>query len=147
MNEIRKIEVSDSGEYYIDLGEKVCNSLGWNVGDVVEWTDNKDGSFTLTKAVAEIEKELVLVECVSSYVMRYVVEVPKGKKEWALDTVSMHEAKEFSQRWLGETITSHRVIEHDEFINLCKQDNDYLSHWAPEKMEDSFITKYDAKKK
>ena len=42
------------------------------------------------------ETQLVLVECVSMFRMRYLVEVPVGidsygndKKDWALDTVSM----------------------------------------------------------
>ena len=150
MNSIRKIEISDTGEHYIDLGVEVCNMLGWNVDDVIQWTDNKDGSFTLQKkdpVPDKVETELVLVDCISSYRMRYVVEVPKGKAEWALDTVTMDDAREFSQRWLGETISSHRVIEHSEFIALCKEDNDYLSHWAPEQMEDNFITKWVPNKK
>lgn len=148
MREVRKIEISDTGDYYIDLGEDLCNSLGWEVDDIIQWTDNKDGSFTLHKKDPDnVETELVLVECISTYRMRYVVEVPKGKAEWALDTVTMEDAKEFSQRWLGETITSHRVIEHSEFIDLCKEDNDYLSHWAPEKMEDTFITRWVPNKK
>ena len=43
------------------------------------------------------ETEWVLVECVSTFRMRYMVEVPKDKSEYALDTVTMNEAKEFSQ--------------------------------------------------
>ena len=42
------------------------------------------------------ETELVLVETVFQHRMRYVVEVPQGKKDWALDTVVCQEAQEFS---------------------------------------------------
>jgi hypothetical protein len=44
-----------------------------------------------------MKTEFVLVECVSTFRMRYVVEVPEGKSEYALDTVVMNEANEFSQ--------------------------------------------------
>lgn len=37
------------GELLLDLGHEVCESLGWNVGDTIEWLDNEDGSWTLKK--------------------------------------------------------------------------------------------------
>jgi hypothetical protein len=38
------------GELLLDLGEEFCAELGWQVGDTLEWTDNKDGTWTLTKS-------------------------------------------------------------------------------------------------
>jgi hypothetical protein len=64
--------------------------------------------------------------------MRYVVEVPEGKKEWALDTVTMNEADEFSQEHLGETIVSHRVITNEEYLKIFDEDNAYLKDWEEE---------------
>jgi hypothetical protein len=82
----------------------------------------------------------VLVETISQFRERYVVEVPTGtdafgkpKADWALDTVTMEEAKEFSQEHLGETIISHRVLSYDEVIKLCDQDNDHCKDWPEEK--------------
>jgi isopentenyldiphosphate isomerase len=86
------------------------------------------------------ETELVLVETVSMFRMRYMVEVPKGKSEWALDTVVMQEAKEFSQKHLDETIVSHRVVSKKEALELCDQDNDYLTTWSKTEKVDSFFT-------
>jgi len=93
------------------------------------------------------ETQLVLVECVSMFRMRYLVEVPVGtdnygydKKEWALDTVSMEEAKEFSQQHIGENIVSSRVISKEEALALCDQDNDYASSWPEEKKIEQFFT-------
>ena len=86
------------------------------------------------------ETELVLVECIQQYRMRYVVEVPIGKSEWALDTVTMEEAVEFSQLSLGETIVSHRVVSNDEVVQLCDEDNDYCSLWDTEKKFEVFVT-------
>ena len=89
------------------------------------------------------ETELVLVECIQQYRMRYVVEVPVGKSEWALDTVTMEEATEFSQLDLGETIVSHRVVSKDDVLELCDEDNDYCSSWDTEKKFEVFVTHLD----
>jgi len=88
-----------------------------------------------------VKKEWVLVECVQSYRMRYMVEVPEGKSEWALDTVSMHQAKEFSQQDIGETIVSHRVISEEDALQLCDVDNDYCKSWNEHLKVKSFFTK------
>ena len=37
------------GELMLDLGQSLCDHLGWQAGDRVEWIDNKDGSWTLKK--------------------------------------------------------------------------------------------------
>lgn len=92
-------------------------------------------------------KQLVLVEAVSMFRMRYVVEVPVGiddygndKTLWALDTVVMGDAKEFSQKHLDETIVSHRVVSMDEALALCDEDNDYTASWPTEKKIENFFT-------
>ncbi len=84
--------------------------------------------------------EFVLVECVSTFRMRYLVEVPEGKSEWALDTVTMNEAKEFSQEHIGEQIISHRVVTKDEAIAICDVDNHYCKSWTEEQKINSFFT-------
>lgn len=84
----------------------------------------------------------VLVNTISQYRMRYMVEVPDASKAgWALDTVTMNEAKEFSQHWLGETIFSHRLIDEKEAAELYRKDNDYLSHWSDEEIMEQAFTK------
>lgn len=88
-----------------------------------------------------VKKEWVLVECVQSYRMRYMVEVPEGKSEWALDTVSMHQAKEFSQQDIGETIVSHRVISEEDALELCDVDNHYAKSWTGHHKVTCFFTK------
>jgi hypothetical protein len=86
------------------------------------------------------KKEWVLVDCVSTFRMRYLVEVPEGKKEWALDTVVMHEAKEFSQEHIGEQIVSHRVVTKEEALAICDEDNNYCASWNDEQKEKAFFT-------
>ena len=122
---IVELEQDENGDLILPLGDELCSELGWKVGDTIQWIDNGDGSWSMKK----MEKELVLVECVSTFRMRYVVEVPAGKKEWAMDTVVMNEAEELSQEHLGEQIVSHRVISEDEYLRIFDEDNDYLKSW------------------
>lgn len=37
------------GELLLDLGNELCDELGWKPGDVIEWHDNQDGTWTLRK--------------------------------------------------------------------------------------------------
>ena len=90
-----------------------------------------------------MKKEWVLVECVSTFRMRYMVEVPEGKDEWALDTVTMNDAKEFSQENLGEQIFSHRVVSKKEALNICDKDNDYTRDWTSKMKMDAFFTTWE----
>ena len=40
---------SDNGDLVLDLGNELCEQLGWAIGDTIDWKDNGDGSWTLTK--------------------------------------------------------------------------------------------------
>ena len=91
----------------------------------------------------------VLVDTLAQYRMRYLIEVPDNHDDtefpcsaitWAEDTVTMEEMKEFSQKWLGETITSSREVSKEEIISLCDKDNEYCSSWQPEKKLEVFVT-------
>ena len=138
------VKENENGDAIIEFPEDVMAQAGWNEGDNIQWTDNKDGSWTLTKIVPATEKEWVLVDCISTFRHRYVVQVPQGKAEWALDTVSMNQAKEFSQLHLGETIVSHRVVTEDEALAICDVDNDYLTSWtSAQKIKNLFTTEED----
>jgi hypothetical protein len=70
-----------------------------------------------------------------------MVQVPTGKKEWAMDTVVMHQAKEFSQEHLGEQIVSHRVVSEEDALKICDEDNDYARVWSDEHKINTFFTK------
>jgi hypothetical protein len=135
---IVELEKDENGNLILPLSDELCAEAGWNIGDTIEWIDNGNGSWTLRKI--EMTKELVLVECVSMFRMRYVVEVPAGKKEWALDTVAMNEAEEFSQEHIGEEIVSHRVINEAEYLRIFNEDNSYLKSWD-DKQKFNFITR------
>jgi hypothetical protein len=72
--------------------------------------------------------------------MRYMVEVPEEHIDWAMDTVTMNEAKEFSQEHLGETIVSRRAVSEEEALAICDEDNDYCSSWTSDKKKEVFFT-------
>lgn len=134
---------NETGEVILPLSDEMVLEAGWNLGDQIEWIDNHDGSWTMRKVE---KKQWVMVECISQFRQRYMVEVPEGEIDWALDTVTMEEAKEFSQKHLGETIVSHRVMTEDEAIALCDVDNDYVNGkygppWTKEQKIKAFFTK------
>ena len=128
-----------TGDLILPLPEKLLKETGWKTGDTLDWNDNGDGTFSMTKK--EATTEWVLVETVSQFRERYMVEVPIGKQLWALDTVTLNEAKEFSQEHLGETIISHRVVSVEEALSMCDRDNAYCSSWSDDKKMDAFFTK------
>jgi hypothetical protein len=135
------VQENQDGELFIELSDEVMEKAGFKIGDDVRWVDNGDGSWSIVKQEKpKVKTEYVLVEAVSTFRMRYVVEVPVGKSEWALDTVTMEEAKEFSQQHLGETIVSHRVINRDEVVRLCDEDNDYMRNKSDDDKFKIFVT-------
>ena len=83
----------------------------------------------------------VLVEAIQSYRMRYMVEAPATNPEYAMDDVTMEDAKEFSQLALPEVITSHRVMTQEEALILCDVDNNYTNDWTIDQKINAFFTK------
>lgn len=80
-------------------------------------------------------KKLVLVETLSSFRHRYVVEV-EDDIDHALDEFIMRkddsEFNELSQEHLDEIVYDHREISIDEYYKLFDKDNDYLKTWTNE---------------
>jgi hypothetical protein len=137
-----KLEEADdgSGDLVIPFTDEQLAEAGWKEGDTIEWTDLGNGSWSLKKK--EPEKVWVMVEAVSQFRMRYMVEVDAAHPEWAMDTVTMNEAKEFSQEHIGETIISHRVMESTAAALVqCDLDNSYCSAWNDAQKIKVFFTK------
>ena len=128
-----KLEEDKNGDLILPFSDKLLKEMGWKEGDTLQWKDNENGSYTLSKKDEGIATEWVLVDTVSQFRQRYVVEVPKGKSEYALDSVTMEDVKEFSQKHLGETIVSHRVISEKDALDLFDEDNDYLKDFTDDK--------------
>lgn len=81
--------------------------------------------------------KLFLVDAVSSYRTSYVVRCEN--EEHARDTVTLEEATEFSQEWLGEQISRVRELTEDDYLVLFDKENDYLKNWDVDKKK-SLIT-------
>ena len=138
-----EIQETPEGELFIEFPDDVINAVGWVEGDTINWDAKEDGSYLLTK----VETQWVLVEAVSTFRTRYMVQVPigtdqygKDKADWALDTVTMEEAAEFSQEHLGEQIVSHRVLSKEEALKMCDTDNDYTKDWDTDLKLKTFFT-------
>lgn len=71
-----------------------------------------------------------LVETISMFRMRYVVEA--NEESHACDEVVMNQGDlaEFSQKHIDEVITSSREIDDAEYLRLFDRDNDYLIDWT-----------------
>jgi hypothetical protein len=134
---ICEVEQAPDGEYFIQLTDEMLEASGFKIGDVFDWKDNKDGSYTLTK---KEQKVWVMVDAIQTFRMRYLVEAPVDHPEYALDTVTMNEAKEFSQESLPEQIVSHRIVTEEEALKVCDVDNDYVKSWTKEQKIKTFFT-------
>lgn len=90
----------------------------------------------------------VVVTAISSFRQRYAIPVSKLQElnidvditsdipkqiEWAKDSVTMEEVKEFSQHWLGEQISDAMILDEERVLNLFDRDNDYLKDWTKDK--------------
>ena len=53
-----------SGDLVLPLNDEILSEVGWQTGDTIEWTDNKDGSWSMKK---KEEMEWVMVEAVSQF--------------------------------------------------------------------------------
>jgi hypothetical protein len=42
-------EDPENGDLVLPLNDDILKELGWEIGDTLIWTDNKDGSWTLHK--------------------------------------------------------------------------------------------------
>lgn len=87
-----------------------------------------------------MEKKLYLVETVSMFRMRYVIEA--AEPEHAEDEVVCNDGnlKEFSQKHIDECIVTTRELTQDEYMKLFDDDNDYLQSWVDEQKKE-FINK------
>jgi hypothetical protein len=91
-----------------------------------------------------MEKKLYLVETVSMFRMRFVIEAKEAghaEDEIACNTGDL---KEFSQQHIGENIFATREISEEEYDRLFDTDNDYLKSWSDEQKK-SFINRIDYK--
>ena len=49
-------EDPDTGDVMLPFPEEMLKDLEWHEGDIIEWIDNKDGSWSLVKKTNETAK-------------------------------------------------------------------------------------------
>jgi hypothetical protein len=79
-----------------------------------------------------MEKKLYLVETISMFRMRYVVEARESshaEDEFVME-IGKDSFKEFSQHHMDEVIVSTRQLSATDYMNLFDADNDYLKSWS-----------------
>ena len=91
-----------------------------------------------------MDKKLYLVETVSMFRMRYVIEAREethATDEFIME-VGKEDFQEFSQHHMDEVIVSTRELSAKDYLELFDKDNEYLKSWdIKEKMR--FINSVD----
>ena len=49
----------DTGDLVLPFTNEILAELGWKEGDVLDWVDNKDGSWSLVKKKSKKNKKVV----------------------------------------------------------------------------------------
>ena len=62
---IVKLDQDENGDLLLPLSEELLKSVGWKLGDIIIWNENKDGTFTLTKKNEQSEKNLDLLQIIN----------------------------------------------------------------------------------
>ena len=107
---------------------------------------DSDVQRTIESLEKNMEKKLYLVEVMSTFRMRYIVEA--RSEEHALDEVTMEESntefEEFSQEHIGTHIFGSRELTKEQYLELFDKDNHYLKDWSIEQKK-RFINTIDYK--
>lgn len=127
-----------TGDYVLPLPEDMCADLGWTTGDTLVWNLNDDGTIMLTKKEPMKQSKFYLVETISQFRERYVIEADSEAE--ARDKIGDDRLKEFSQQHLGETIFASREIAPEDIVPLCDKDNEYTRHWEADRKVENFVT-------
>jgi protein subunit release factor A len=127
-----------------DFGQSDSYSF-WSEHNYVEKNMKSDDVERMIDSAEKVlTKKLYVVDVVSTFRMRYVVEA--RSEEHALDEVTMEEHdpefKEFSQEHIGTHIFASRELTKDQYLELFDKDNDYLKGWT-EEQKLNFINKID----
>ncbi len=60
---ILPVEVDEiSGDYFLTLPDEVMSTLGWDIGDELEFSDNGDGSFFIKKAPVKLDSYIDYID-------------------------------------------------------------------------------------
>lgn len=109
-------EDTETGEYIIDLPVELTEQLGWEVGDTLNWEINDSNEIILKKVK---KMKTFAVETIATF--RHVYFIECESEEHAMDTVTMQEAENSFQQYIGEQIVSAREVTKKEIIRLINE--------------------------
>lgn len=116
---------SGSSSHQNQIPDHILKRLGVKSGDEIEWAVNDDGIVTVYKA-KEPNRQLLLVESICSFKMRYLVEVEARNMESAaraVDAIRNSDIDEFSQEFTSNNIINMQQVSLDEAKLLVASSN------------------------
>tara|TARA_R110000772_G_scaffold53764_2_gene122938 strand:+ start:250 stop:588 length:339 start_codon:yes stop_codon:yes gene_type:complete len=85
----------------------------------------------------------VMVECSSTFQMKYAIEIPDDEDsaiEYAKKMVESENTKDFTQKHLGENITYAQLMTFDEVATEFRNDEPYFADWEDAAIKKAAIT-------
>ena len=81
----------------------------------------------------------VMVNAVSMFNMKYVIEVPDEIEScYLLDyvekQVKAENTKEFTQRHMGETVSNYDVVTKQQILDAFRAEEPYFAEWSDERI-------------
>lgn len=137
---IVKLLETRGGDFLLPLTDELAKELKWDHTTELDYEYAPDGGLWIF-VKPKVKTEFVVVNAIQSFSTRYIVEVPIGHREDAIEAVR-HQTdnfKEFSQKYLGENITTTHVIDKNDIVPLCNVENDYCSTWSHEQKFANFV--------
>lgn len=139
MNTFTAKLIADGDDFVIPLSDETFSELGWQLGDVIEFVVQEDGTIVISKK--KTEKVYVMVEATSSFTNRYAYLVDADKLHLAINDVKYNDERdEFSQEYLGESITKWDILTKEQVLDAFDKQNDYAKGWSDGAKLD-FVTK------
>lgn len=79
----------------------------------------------------------VMVNAVSMFNMKYVIEVPdevedKDLLDYVEKQVSAGDTLEFTQRHMGETVSNYSIVTKNEILEQFRSEEPYFAEWEDE---------------
>lgn len=94
-----------------------------------------------------MRKQYTLIETISQFRMRYVVEIPNeyetadARRKYIKSKIDAEQFNEFSQKHLGEFVISTRELDEPDVLEICDADNDYAKTWPDSQKLNIFVRK------
>ena len=81
----------------------------------------------------------VMVNAVSMFNMKYVIEVPDEIEpcyllDYVEKQVAAENTKEFTQRHMGETVSNYEVVTQQQILDAFRNEEPYFAEWPDEKI-------------